>query len=181
MDLCLFTGTANPPLAQAVAARLGVGLGDALVRRFADGELHVQLRQSVRGQDVYLLQPTSPPVDEHLLELLFLADACRRAGAARLTAGGTIEAAVKALLAAGCAPDLVVLATHALLVGPATARLSALPVRRFLATDSVVAAACPALPAEIVRLDGLLAEAIRLLHDGGSLEGLLAHGGGASR
>ncbi|WP_437775983.1 ribose-phosphate pyrophosphokinase-like domain-containing protein [Sorangium sp. So ce1097] len=86
MDICLFAGTANVPLARAVAERLGVGLGDALVRRFADGELHVQIRESVRGRDVYLLQPTSPPADEHIVELLFLADACRRAGASRMTA-----------------------------------------------------------------------------------------------
>ncbi|WP_437594799.1 ribose-phosphate diphosphokinase [Sorangium sp. So ce1000] len=312
MEICLFAGNANLPLAQAVAERLGVGLGDALVRRFADGELHVQIRESVRGRDVVLLQPTSPPVDEHIVELLFLADACRRAGASRLTAvmpyfgyarhdrrasgrepvgarlvadllttaglsrvvavdlhnaalegffsiplehlsavpllsdaarhfisersvivapdlgaakladrharllrlpvavvhktrlsgedvsvhaitgevrgrspllvddmistGGTIEAAVNALLAAGCAPDIAVIATHGLFVGPAMARLSALPVRRFLVTDSVAAATGAAIPIELVRLDGLLAEAIRLLHDGRSLEALLARG-----
>ena len=56
------------------------------MQRFADGELHVEVEQSVRGHDVYVIQPTSHPVDEHVMELLFLADACRRAGAARLTA-----------------------------------------------------------------------------------------------
>jgi ribose-phosphate pyrophosphokinase len=310
MEICLFAGTANPSLAQAVAEHLGVGLGDALVHRFADGELHVQIRESVRGRDVYLLQPTSPPVDGHIVELLLLADACRRAGADRLTAvvpyfgyarhdrrasgrepvaarlvadllriaglsrvvavdlhsaalegffstplehlsaapllseaarpwvsdrsvivapdvgaakladryarilhlpaiivhktrlsgedvsvhaitgdvrdrsplvvddmistGGTIAAAVKALLSAGCAPDVVVVATHGLFVGPAVDRLSALPVRRFIVTDSVAAAAAPAIPLELVRLDVLLAEAIRLLHDDRSLEAVLA-------
>ncbi|WP_437899893.1 phosphoribosyltransferase family protein [Sorangium sp. So ce124] len=93
-----------------------------------------------------------------------------------ISTGGTIEAAVNALLAAGCAPDIAVLATHALFVGPAMARLSALPVRRFLVTDSVAAATGAAIPVELVHLDGLLAEAIRLLHDGRSLEALLARG-----
>jgi phosphoribosylpyrophosphate synthetase len=55
-------------------------------RRFPDGETQVEIHESVRGHDVYLLQSTSPPVDQHLVELLLLADACRRAGAARLTA-----------------------------------------------------------------------------------------------
>lgn len=316
MEICLFAGNANLPLARAVAERLGVGLGDALVRRFPDGELHVQIRESVRGRDVYLLQPTSPPADEHILELLFLADACCRAGASRVTAvvpyfgyarhdrrasgrepvgarlvadlfraaglsrvvavdlhnaalegffsiplehlsatpllseaakpwisehsvivapdlgaakianrharhlglpvavvhktrlsgedvrvhavigdvrgrsplvvddmistGGTIEAAVHALLSAGCGPDIVVVATHALFVGPAMIQLPALPVLRFLVTNSVAAAACPSLPIELVGLEGLLAEAIRLLHDGRSLKPLLAHGEAAS-
>lgn len=316
MDICLFAGTANVPLARAVAERLGVGLGDALVRRFADGELHVEIRESVRGRDVYLLQPTSPPADEHIVELLFLADACRRAGASRVTAvvpyfgyarhdrrasgrepvgarlvadllsaaglsrvvaldlhnaalegffsipiehlsaapllseaarpwisersvvvapdlgaakladrharllrlpvavvhktrlsgedvrvhaitgdvrglapllvddmistGGTIEAAVNALLSAGCAPDIVVVATHGLFVGPAVVELPALPVLRYIVSNSVAAAACPALPIELVRLEGLLAEAIGLLHDGRSLEALLTHGEAAS-
>jgi ribose-phosphate pyrophosphokinase len=86
MALILFTGSSNPRLARPVAALLGVSLGDRLLERFADGELHVEIRESVRGDDVFLIQPTSPPVEEHLIELLFLADACHRAGAARLTA-----------------------------------------------------------------------------------------------
>jgi ribose-phosphate pyrophosphokinase len=86
MDPLLLTGSANPALADAVAARLRVPLGRSAVERFPDGELHVEVHDSVRGHDVYLLQPTSPPVETHLLELLLLADACRRAGAWRLTA-----------------------------------------------------------------------------------------------
>ncbi len=82
----MFTGSANAPLAAAVAADLGVSLGLRELRRFPDGELHVELQESVRGHDVYLLQPTSPPAEGYLLELLLLADACRRAGAVRLTA-----------------------------------------------------------------------------------------------
>lgn len=312
MEISLFTGTANLPLAQAVAESLGVRLGNSLVHRFADSEQHVQIRESVRGRDVYLIQPTSSPVDEHLVEMLFLADACRRAGAARLTAvvpyfgyarhdrrasgrepvaarlvadllstaglnrvvavdlhsaalegffaipiehlsavpllseavrpwisersvvvapdlgaakladryarilglpaavvhktrlsgaevsvhaitgdvrgrsplvvddmistGGTIEAAVNALLGAGCSPDFVVVATHGLFVGRAMDRLTALPVRRFIVTNSVAGAAALPIPLDLVRLDALLAEAIRLLHEDGSLAALSARG-----
>jgi ribose-phosphate pyrophosphokinase len=86
MALTLFAGSANPSLAEAVAARLGADLGSCAVQRFPDGELHVEVHDSVRGHDVYLIQPVSPPPQEHLLELLLLADACRRAGAAHLTA-----------------------------------------------------------------------------------------------
>jgi len=86
MSLTIFSGNANHALAQAVAGHLGVALGKRILARFPDSELQVEIEQSVRGYDVYLIQPTSPPVDEHLMELLFLADACHRAGARRVTA-----------------------------------------------------------------------------------------------
>jgi ribose-phosphate pyrophosphokinase len=86
MVLTLLSGGANLPLAEAVAQALGTQLGVISVHRFPDGELHVAVRDSLRGHDVYLLQPTSPPFETHLLELLLLADACRRAGAGRVTA-----------------------------------------------------------------------------------------------
>lgn len=86
MSISLFTGTSNPALAQAVAAALGMPLGRAEVSRFPDGELRVELHETVRGHDVYLVQPTSPPAEEHLFVLLLLADACKRAGAHSLTA-----------------------------------------------------------------------------------------------
>ena len=66
MPLSLFTGTSNPALAAAIAARLGVNLGRAEVSRFPDGELRVELHETVRGHDVYLVQPTSPPAEELL-------------------------------------------------------------------------------------------------------------------
>lgn len=65
---------------------MGVQLTPRIVERFPDGELHIELQESVRGDDVYLVQPTCPPVDEHLLELLLIGDACRRAGAVHRTA-----------------------------------------------------------------------------------------------
>jgi ribose-phosphate pyrophosphokinase len=86
MSLKILAGSANLPLAQKVATTLGVQLAQRILERFPDGELHIELQESVRGHDVYLIQPTCPPVDEHILELLLLADACRRAGAIHLTA-----------------------------------------------------------------------------------------------
>jgi ribose-phosphate pyrophosphokinase len=311
MDMTIFAGPANTALAEALAAQLGQRLGTCTVHRFPDSEVHVELHDSVRGHDVYVIQATSPPVDTHLLELLFLADACRRAGAAQITAvvpyfgyarqdrrargreavgarlvaevlgssglhrlvavdlhtvalegffpiplehlsavpllveavrpwvadntvivtpdlgavklaeryatalqrplaivhktrlsgadvrverivgevqgrapiivddmistGGTIVAASQALLAAGCAPQMTVVATHALLVGPASERLRSVPVQRLLATDSVTAPAESAFPLQVTSLDALLAEAIRRLHGQRSLSDLLVH------
>lgn len=311
MSLTVFAGSANVPLAVAVAKQLEVPLGSRRVQRFPDGELHVELQESVRGHDVYLLQPTSPPVEAHLLELWFLADACRRAGAAHLTAvvpyfgyarqdrrasgreavgarliadlfaasglqrlvavdlhsaslegffaipvehlsavplladavgpllapntvvvapdlgavklaehlarclhlpmaivdkerltgeevrvrrvvgrvegcpvlvvddmistGGTVQAAIQALMAAGCAPEVTVAASHALFVGPAVARLRELPIRRLVATDSVAAPEQLPFPVHTVSLAPLLAEAIRRLHAQQSLGDLILH------
>jgi ribose-phosphate pyrophosphokinase len=83
--LTVFAGRGNYPLAHAVAARLGITPGLCLLEYFPDGEIHVEIQQDILGHDVYLIQPTSPPVADHLLELLLLADACLRAGAGRLT------------------------------------------------------------------------------------------------
>lgn len=312
MSVILLSGLANPRLAEAVAGQLGVTLGRCDVQRFPDGEIHVAVQEPVRGRDVYLLQPTSPPVQEHLMELLLLADACRRAGAARLTAvmpyfayarherrargrepvgarvvadlieasgvervvavdlhtpalegffgiplehlsavpllaervrpllrpdqvivapdlgaarlaeryaglldlpvaivhkarlsgaevktlrisgqvrglrpllvddmistGGTIVAAIEALLAAGCRSEVTVATSHALLVGPAAERLRAQPLQRCVATDSVAGAGGHRLPMEVAGLAPLLGEAISRLHADRSLGELLAHG-----
>lgn len=310
MNLSLFAGTANVPLAQSVAGELGVSLGERVLERFADGELHVEIQESVRGRDVFLFQPTAPPVEEHLFELLLLADACQRAGADRLTAvipyfgyarqdrrangrepvaarvvanvigssaiarvvavdlhsaalegvlpvplehlsavsslaaaarkvdggervvvapdlgatklaehyatlldlpvaivhkqrtgadwvtvrritgevrgcapivvddiistGGTIEAAVDAVLQAGALPEVTVVATHALLVGPALDRLRSLPLRRLIVTDSVRLPERLPVPYDVVSLAPLLATVIERLHSDRSLEGLIA-------
>ncbi len=82
----ILSGTGNAPLAAAVAAELGVSLGPCTIERFPDGELVVELGQSVRGREIYLLQPTAPPGNDHIMELLRLADACRRAAAERVVA-----------------------------------------------------------------------------------------------
>jgi ribose-phosphate pyrophosphokinase len=77
----LVTGNANPQLAQEIAEHIGVALADCTVNRFKDGEVHIKLGESVRGCNVFVIQPTSAPVNEHLMELLILVDAVKRASA----------------------------------------------------------------------------------------------------
>ncbi|XP_075102146.1 ribose-phosphate pyrophosphokinase 1 [Nicotiana tabacum] len=84
--LRIFSGTANPALSQEIACYMGLELGKIMIKRFADGEIYVQLQESVRGCDVYLVQPTCPPANENLMELLIMIDACRRASAKNITA-----------------------------------------------------------------------------------------------
>jgi ribose-phosphate pyrophosphokinase len=311
MNTVIVAGSGNPGLADSIAERLGIGVCRSVLSRFPDTELHAEIDETVRGCDVYLVQPTGPPIDSHLMELLFLADACRRAGAARLTAivpyfgyarqdrrakgreavggrliadmlaiaglerivavdlhtaalegffsvplehlsavsllanaidefvtgetvivapdlgavklaerygellrrpiaivhktrisgsevavrgivgevsgrapvivddmistGGTIEAAASALLAAGCLREITVAATHALLVGPAIARLSALPLKRIAATDSLPAPEYGSLPAQVVSVAPILAETVTRLNIGESMNELLRH------
>jgi ribose-phosphate pyrophosphokinase len=308
MSLSVIAGSANIPLATSVADALSVPLCTTRIRRFPDSELHVEIDETVRGHDIYVVQPTSPPVDEHVMELLFLADACRRAGASRLTAvvpyfgyarqdrratgrgavgahviarlleaagfarvvsvdlhapaiegffhipfehlsaapllapavritshsiivapdlgavklaqryqaelqlpivvlhksrlngssvslagvigevrncspiivddmittGGTIEAAIKGLLEAGSTPDIAVVATHALFVGPALGRLHALPIRQLVGTNSVDPETLPA-HFQTVNLAPTLADMIARLHGDKSLDDLLVH------
>ncbi len=310
--MILFSGSANPGLATNVAHALGRGLGARVLERFPDGELHIEVRESVRGQNVCLLQPTSPPAEQHLFELLLLADACRRAGAGRVTAaisyfgyarqdrravgrdpiaarvaadmiaaggiddvivldlhsraaegffsvpaqhlsavsllaeavpshdaeqavvvapdlgaakladrygqllelpvatihktrvsgsevkvqrlvgdvrgrtplivddmlstGGTVAAAVRALLAAGCTPDITVVVTHGLFASPADQVLRELPIARVITTNSVAMRADLALPVHVVDIAPLLAEAIRRLDRDESLMDLISHG-----
>ena len=310
--MILLTGCANPFLGKAVAAKLGRPLAACLLERFPDGELHVELRESVRGHTVFLLQPTSPPVESHLFELLLLADACRRAGASRLVAltpyfgyarqdrrangrdaiaarvaadvlatagidqvvaidlhsraaeglfsmpaehlsavsllarairthvtegavvmapdlgavklanrystllgrdvatisktrisgrevkvqqlvgnvrarsvvivddmistGGTVAAAVRAAIAAGCLPDISVVATHAVFTDQAADMLRALPIGRIITTDTITPRQDLALPVEIVSVAPLLADVIGRLDHGLSLDDLISHG-----
>ncbi|MGL5872165.1 MAG: ribose-phosphate pyrophosphokinase [Xenococcaceae cyanobacterium] len=84
--LRLFAGTANIPLAQEVARYLGMDLGPMVRKEFADGELYIQIQESIRGADVYLIQPCCNPVNDRLMELLIMVDACRRASARQITA-----------------------------------------------------------------------------------------------
>ncbi len=84
--LRLFSGSANVPFSQEVARYLGLDLGPMIRKRFADGEIYIQVQESIRGCDVYLIQPTSNPVNDHLMELLIMIDACRRASARQITA-----------------------------------------------------------------------------------------------
>ncbi|MGB7564466.1 MAG: ribose-phosphate pyrophosphokinase [Prochlorococcaceae cyanobacterium] len=84
--LRLFSGTSNPALAREIADYLGVPDGPRVIKRFADGELYLQIQESIRGCDVFLIQPTCAPVNDHLMELLIMVDACRRASARQITA-----------------------------------------------------------------------------------------------
>lgn len=85
-DLKLFSGTANPRLGQSIADYLGVPLGKCSLGRFPDGEISCKFDEDVRGRDVFLIQPTCPPVNESLMELLVMIDCCLRASAERITA-----------------------------------------------------------------------------------------------
>ena len=85
-DLKIFSGNANRPLAEKICKHLGIPLGDAVVGRFSDGEISVEFRENVRGKDVYVIQPTSIPCNENLMELLVMMDALKRASARCVTA-----------------------------------------------------------------------------------------------
>ena len=84
--LKIFAGNANPELAQEICQYLGVNIGSSQIMRFSDGEIRAKVDESVRGADAFIIQPTSTPVNEHLMELLIMADALRRASARRITA-----------------------------------------------------------------------------------------------
>lgn len=85
-NLMVFSGNGNPELAREVARYLGLPLGNALVTQFSDGEINIEIRENVRGRDVFIIQPTCTPTHRNLMELVFMVDALRRASASRLTA-----------------------------------------------------------------------------------------------
>jgi len=82
----VFSGTSNQPLAEAICAYIGTDLGKSTIKPFPDGETFVKIEENVRGEDVFLLQSTSPPTNHHLMEMFIMIDALRRASAARITA-----------------------------------------------------------------------------------------------
>ncbi|HKE86273.1 MAG TPA: ribose-phosphate pyrophosphokinase [Vicinamibacterales bacterium] len=84
-DMKVFTGSAHPLLAKEIASSLGIPLGQARLRRFPDGEVSFQIDENIRGADVFIVQPTSSPADQHLMELCVMIDAFRRSSAARIT------------------------------------------------------------------------------------------------
>jgi ribose-phosphate pyrophosphokinase len=85
-EMKIFSGSANRELAERICKFIGVPLGDATLTQFPDGETYVKIEENVRGRDVFLIQPTSPPTNEHLMELLIMVDAAKRASADRITA-----------------------------------------------------------------------------------------------
>ena len=84
-ELKVFSGSAHPQLAREIADYLGISVGQARLRRFPDTEVSFQIDENIRGTDVFLVQPTSPPVDPHLMEMMIMIDAFRRSSAARIT------------------------------------------------------------------------------------------------
>lgn len=84
--MAVFSGSANPQLAQTVAGNLHIPLGKADINRFSDGEIAVEIKENVRGKDVFILQPTCAPTNDNLMEIVLLADALRRSSAGRITA-----------------------------------------------------------------------------------------------
>ncbi|MCI0590061.1 MAG: ribose-phosphate diphosphokinase, partial [Gammaproteobacteria bacterium] len=85
-NMMIFTGNANPPLAQAIAGHLTIPLGKINVGRFSDGEVLVEIMDNVRARDVFIVQSLCPPTNDNLMELLVMADAMRRASAGQITA-----------------------------------------------------------------------------------------------
>ncbi|MCB1616145.1 MAG: ribose-phosphate diphosphokinase, partial [Pseudomonadales bacterium] len=85
-NLMVFTGTANPSVAKAIAKRLGIEVGNATVKTFSDGEICVEINENVRGSDVFVVQSTCAPPNRNLMELIFIVDALRRSSAGRITA-----------------------------------------------------------------------------------------------
>jgi len=84
--LAIFSGNANPELAKGICDQLGTKLIDVLVGRFSEGEIRVEIKENIRGKDVFIIQPTCPPSNDNLMELLIMMDAARRASAQRITA-----------------------------------------------------------------------------------------------
>lgn len=85
-QLTLFSGNANPSLAREIASHLHLSLGKALIAHFSDGEIQVEIRENVRGHDVFVIQPTCQPINDSIMELMLMLDALKRASAGRLTA-----------------------------------------------------------------------------------------------
>jgi ribose-phosphate pyrophosphokinase len=85
-ELKLFSGSAHPELAREIAQHLGMSLGQSRLRRFPDTEVSFQIDENIRGTDVFIVQPTCSPVDQHIMELLIMIDAFKRSSAARITA-----------------------------------------------------------------------------------------------
>src|SRR3954470_23276777 len=85
-EMKIFSGSAHRELAQRICAYVGVPLGDATVSTFPDGETFIKINENIRGRDVFIVQPTCPPTNQNLMELLIMVDAARRASASRITA-----------------------------------------------------------------------------------------------
>ena len=154
----ILAGSASVRLGTAVCTSLDLPLAPCETRRFPDGELQVELAQSVRGDDVFLIQATSPPVNEHLIELLMLADACRRSGAGRLTGiipyfsyARQVRRAGRRSLGARVAADVIATAAfdRLVLIDAHTAAIEgffSVPIEHLTATPLLARAVSASLP-----------------------------------
>ena len=180
----LIAGSGNRPLADAIARELRMPLASSLTERFPDGEVLVRIEETVRGREVFLLQPVSPPVNDHLVELLALADAARRADAERITAvvpyfgyarsdrrdgqrGPIMASLVAELLERAGIGHVLTLDVHT----PAAEGFFRVPVDNLSAVSLLVAAARPLLPPNAVVVAPDLG-AVRLATRYGALLGL---------
>jgi ribose-phosphate pyrophosphokinase len=163
MGLTLVIGSAIPKLGTAIATMLEADVAETIIERFPDGECHVAVRHPMRGDDVYVVQSTGPPVDEHLIELLMLVDTCRRGGARRITvvipyfgyARQDRRRASGEPVAARVVADLIgaVRADRVLVVDPHTPGLEALfgiPVEAVSAAPLLASRLTPLLPVDAV-------------------------------
>ncbi len=115
LDLKIFAGNSNPALSAAIASEVGTSLGQCQVKRFADGEVQVEIQQNVRGADVFVIQSTCPPANENYMELFMMLDAFKRASASRITAvipyfgyaRQDRKVAPRAPISAKCVADLI--------------------------------------------------------------------------
>jgi ribose-phosphate pyrophosphokinase len=159
----LLAGSANPALVSAVASELGTDVGAGAVGAFPDGELHVRVDADVRGRDVWIVQPTGPPVERHLVELVLLADACWRAGSGRVNAAVPYfgyarqdrRSAVGEALGGRVMADLVGTARLASMLvvdvhSPAVEAMLGMPVRTLTAVPLLAAALQPWVGADHV-------------------------------
>src|SRR5437899_13099146 len=89
-ELKVFSGSANRDLAERICKYIGVPLGRAIISSFPDGETYVKIEENIRGHDVFIIQPTCPPTNQHLMELIIMVDEARRAGADRMHAVITV-------------------------------------------------------------------------------------------
>src|SRR5436305_475813 len=190
-DLKIFSGRANPELAQRICEYLGLPLGKISMGNFPDGEISCKIDEDVRGRDVFLMQPTCPPVNENLMELLIMIDSFKRASAFRVTAvipyfgyarqdrkdAGRVPITAKLvanIITRAGAREIHVAATHGLLVGPAIERLEAAPISSVALTDTIpLRHKQQALPKiRVLSVAALLGQAIKRIHRNESVSGL---------
>ena len=165
-NLLVFSGNANQPLAASICRELGIRQGKALVSRFSDGEVQVEIEENVRKQEVFVVQPTCAPSAENLVELLVLVDDI-------VDTAGTLCAAAAALKAQG-ALKVAAYCTHPVLSGPAVDNINASQLDELVVTDTIPLSAEARACSKIRQLSvaELLAETIRRIAFGESVSSL---------